>query len=199
MLPARRIVVRFSLNGMTLRLPAMTLLMSMSCVITNPTEFVQERPLTPPRIRDEQGVTRPRLGNLIELRETDTGVEFLVPVDDAYVGDVLQWQFFVNVDRDCRPTGGTGCEAQADGELSPDGNVRRYVELSLPEHRFAVGCNRVELWVSSSFRRTGDRHTPTRVGDVDSTTWWVFKRARAGAGDAGTLDPVESCANRVSP
>lgn len=170
------------------------------CIITNPTEFVAERPLTPPRIRDEQGTTRPRLGNILELQETDPNVTFYVPVDDTGTNDPLQWQFFVNADRDCRTSEGGDCSApQQSGELSADGNVRRYVEYTLRENRFVVGCNRVELWVSSRFLLSGNRHTPARVGDVDFTTWWVFKRGTSATGDGGLADPIESCGQRVQP
>ncbi len=182
--------------AMLARLSRVIFLMTTSCIITNPTEFVSERPLTPPRIRDVHGTTQPRLGNVVVLRSTDTGVDFYVPVDDANPNDLLQWQLFINVDRDCAPVDGVGCQPQQRGEIAPDGNVRRFVARRIQENRFVVGCNRVELWVSSSFSLSeGDGHTPSRAGDVDFATWWVFK----SPSDGTPVDPVESCAQRVQP
>lgn len=167
-----------------------------TCIITTPTEYIDEPLLTPPRIRDLPERTRPRLGNLIELRETDTAVVFEVPVDDTGVDDELQWQLFVNVARECGALEGM-CVPATHGAVRPNGTTRRLVEATLPEVSFATGCNRVELWVSSDFVFKGDVHRPRQTGDVDFATWWVFKRARGGVTDGGVIDPVESCAHRV--
>lgn len=170
------------------------------CIITNPTTFDPTPPLTPPRIRDESGVTVPRLGNIVELRDTDTAVTFSVPVDDEGTTDLLQWKLFINVDRECRTQEGAACDPWRHGEVPSNQRVRRIIDgISIPESRFATGCNRVELWVSSRFQFAGDSHEPTREGDVDFATWWVFKPARGGSGDGGVVDPIESCAYRVQP
>lgn len=181
---------------MLARLSRVIFLMTTSCIVTNPTEYVPERPITPPRIRDVQGTTRPRIGNIVQITESDPDVRFYVPVDDTGTNDSLEWRFFVNTDRDCNPTGDSNCGPQQDGEIPGDGAAeRRYVEHTIRGTLLAVGCNRVELWVSSHFLPQGDRHTPSREGDVDFVTWWVFK-APSGA---TTVDPIESCMQRVLP
>jgi hypothetical protein len=178
------------------RLSRVILLMTTSCIITNPTEYVTERPLTPPHIRDVRGTTRPRIGNLVEISDAEPDVTFYVPVDDAGTNDVLEWRFFINTDRDCNPTVDGNCLPQQDGEIRGDGvTERRYVEHTIRGSLLAVGCNRVELWVSSHFLPQGDRHTPQRAGDVDFVTWWVFKPPTGST----TVDPIESCAERVQP
>ena len=178
------------------RLLPLLLAMTTTCIITNPTKYDPEPLLTPPRIRDVPERTRPRLGNLVELRETDTTLVFEVPVDDTGVTDQLQWQLFVNVERECRSLE-SSCLPVERGTVAPNGTTSRVVEVTLPEVAFATGCNRVELWVSSNFRFDGDVHLPRQAGDVDFATWWVFKRARGVLADGGAVDPVESCANRV--
>lgn len=181
------------------RLLPLLLVMTTTCIITNPTSYDPAPVLTPPRIRDLAERTRPRLGNLIALRETDTSVVFEVPVDDTGVGDDLQWQLFVNVERECRSLDGT-CAATERGRVAPNGTTRRTVEVTLSEVALATGCNRVELWVSSNFELFGeDIHRPQQEGDVDFATWWIFKPARGAASDGGVVDPVEGCAYRVSP
>jgi hypothetical protein len=181
--------------AMRARLSQVIFLMTTSCIITHPTEFNPERPVTPPRVRDVRGTTRPRLGNLVQLSESEPDVRFYVPVDDEGASDSLQWKFFINTERDCAPSGDNSCGPQQSGEIAADGTARRYVEHTIRGTLLAVGCNRIELWVSSSFRLDGNQHTPTRAGDVDFVSWWVFKPPSGGA----TVDPVESCAQRVQP
>jgi hypothetical protein len=181
--------------AMLVRLTLITTLTTTSCLIVNPADSVQELPLTPPRIRDIQGRTRPRIGNLIEIRDTDPALVFDVPVDDVGVTNPIQWKLFVNFDRDCIPDENHDCEAGRAGEVAPDGTLQRRVRATLGENLFAVGCNRVELWVSSRFVLNGDRHTPLQPGDVDFASWWVFKRASGST----TIDPIGDCANRVQP
>lgn len=177
-------------------LPLLLVMTTTTCIITNPTSYDPEPVLTPPRIRDLPERTRPRLGNLISLRETDTTVVFEVPVDDSGVDDPLEWQLFVNVERECRSLD-AACSPAQRGTVAPNGAAQRVVEVTLAESALTPGCNRVELWVSSNFRFSGDVHRPQRDGDVDFATWWVFKRAAGGA-DAGAADPVESCVWRVT-
>jgi hypothetical protein len=179
------------------RLLPLLLAMTTTCIITNPTDYSTEPLLTPPRIRDVPQLTRPRLGNLVELRETDRSVVFEVPVDDTGVRDDLEWQLFVNVERECS-TLEASCRPVERGTISSNGTTRRLVEVTIPEVAFATGCNRVELWVSSDFNFDGDVHIPEQANDVDFASWWVFKRAREGSADGGVVDPVESCAHRVS-
>jgi hypothetical protein len=167
------------------------------CIIFNPTEYEPVRPLTPPRILDEPGVTSPRLGNIVVLRSNDIRVSFTVPVEDAGTSDDLFWQVFLNLDRECVPSAGNDCRALRSGSADPNGNTRREVTFELPESSFRAGCNRVELWISSRFRDSGDRHTPLRAGDVDSATWWIFRSATQS--DGGVVDPIETCAQRVTP
>jgi hypothetical protein len=176
-------------------LPLLLVMTTTTCIITNPTSYDPDPVLTPPRIRDLPGRTRPRLGNLISLRETDSSVVFEVPVDDSGLTDVLAWRLFVNVERECRGLE-AACLPSQQGFVAPNGTAQRVVEATLPESALAVGCNRVEVWVTSSFRGD-DWHVPSQPGDVDFATWWVFKRAAGGA-DAGVADPVESCAWRVT-
>lgn len=179
------------------RLLLLMLVMTANCIILDDTTYVPDPRVTPPRIRDLPERTRPRLGNILELRETEAGVTFEVPVDDLGVDDPLQWQLFVNVERECRTMEGA-CAPVARSTVAANGTTQRVVEVTLPEVSFVTGCNRVELWVSSDFDSEGV-HRPQQDGDVDFTTWWVFKRPRGGTGDAGAIDPVESCAWRVSP
>ncbi len=173
------------------------LMMTASCLITNPTSYVNERPLTPPRVRDVAGTTRPRIGNLVVVSDAEPDVRMYVPVDDTGSSDPLQWLVFLNTDRDCNPTNESNCGPLQSGEIAGDGaTTRRYVEYTLRGSLLAVGCNRVEMWVSSRFLLEGDRHTPAREGDVDFATWWVFK---PDATMGSTVDPVEACAQRVQP
>ncbi len=170
---------------------------AVGCLITSQSSFQPLPPVTTPIIVDEPGVTSPRLANLVVVERGDqtTLVSFRVPVDDDGLDDPLQFQFFVNTDRDCLPRdGGNNCEPTLRlGERAPTGARRRFVQqdITLPN----LGCNRVELWVSSHFLPEGDRHTPQRAGDVDFATWWIFKPATGAA----TVDPIESCAARVQP
>lgn len=178
---------------------------TVGCVITSQSSFQPLPAVTPPVIVDEPGVTSPRLSNIVVLERGDDPVQlsFRVPVDDDGVDDPLQYQFFVNADRDCLPRdGGNNCEPTLRlGERAATGMRRRFVEqsnLTIPN----LGCNRVELWVSSRFRLSGNYRTPEREGDVASATWWVFVRPRPGTTtdpDAGTADPVEQCPFLVQP
>jgi hypothetical protein len=171
-----------------------------ACLITRTEEVRVPTPLTRPRIQDVQGITTPRLGALFEVEETDrTTVEFRVPVEDDGVNDLLQWRFFVNDDRDCVPQdGGSNCDPvdqPTPRELPGNGNRVREIREFVPVPR--LGCNRIELWVSSRLRLSGNFRTPEREGDVDFTTWWIFVRPRDGSIPAG--DPVELCTNRLQP
>ncbi len=177
------------------------------CVLTlAPSGLADEPPVTPPVILDVQGVTEPRLHNLVTLEEggASTAVRFSVPVDDDNVLDRLQFQFFIDDVRDCVPRdGGTNCEPQERlGELGSTGDRRRVINRTL---RIAgIGCHRVELWVSSNFQLSGNFRTPVREGDVSFATWWIFLRSRPGMSpgtpaDGGVSDPVERCGFVVQP
>lgn len=176
-----------------------------ACLITRTEEVRVPAAVTPPRIQDEQGRTSPRLGALLEVDETDrTTVDFRVPVEDDNVDDLLQWRFFVNDDRDCVPLdGGTNCDPvdqPTPRELVSNGERVREIRETVPVPH--VGCNRVELYVSSRLRLSGNYRTPAIEGDIDFRTWWIFVRARGGAvpaGDGGVVDPIESCPFRVQP
>lgn len=178
-----------------------------SCLITRTEEVRVPTLLTPPIIQDIQGLTRPRLGALFEKDEAEGGnttVEFSVPIDDDGLEDLLQWRFFVNDDRDCVPQdGGSNCDPRDQPqprELPSNGSRRRYITETVPVPR--LGCNKVELYVSSRLRLSGNFRTPVREGDVAFTTWWVFVRPRAGAvptADGGAGNPVESCPFQVQP
>ena len=176
-----------------------------SCLITTPTEVREVAPVTPPRILDLQGTTRPRLGNLLVLTEGDPPLLFEVPVEDDNVNDRLQSQFFLNNNRDCVPIqGGASCEPNDRvREIDPNGQRVRTVRKEFRVEDFRIGCNRVELWVSSRFRLSGNFHTPDRPGDFDFASWWVFVRPRPGSGggegDGAVIDPVERCAYAVQP
>jgi hypothetical protein len=169
-----------------------------ACLITR-TEEVRVLPLlTVPRIQDVQGLTSPRLGALLEIEETDNTTQaFRVPVDDDGVNDLLQWRFFVNDNRDCVPQDGSvNCEPvnqPTPHEIPSTGAVRREIRetVQLPE----TGCNKIELYVSSRLRLSGNYRTPDREGDIAFTTWWIFVRPRSGSipADGGVGDQVESC------
>lgn len=186
------------------RIVLVTTSCAVGCLITSQSSFQPLPPVTTPVIVDEPGVTSPRLANLVVVERGDqtTLVSFRVPVDDDGLDDPLQFQFFVNTDRDCLPRdGGNNCEPTLRlGERAPTGARRRFVQqdITLPN----LGCNRVELWVSSRFRLSGNYRTPERDGDVSSATWWIFVRPRPGTTtdpDAGTADPVEQCPFLVQP
>lgn len=177
-----------------------------SCLITRTEEVRVPTPLTPPRIQDVQGLTNPRLGVLMEIDEVlgtngenVTTYPFSVPVDDDNVDDPVQFQFFVNADRDCVPRdGGANCEPDiplrlAGGQVG----IRRFVDRTIP---LVVGCNHIELYVSSAFRLDGNFHTPVRDGDVDFATFWIFVRsANPAVTDGGVEDPIERCQYLVQP
>ena len=174
-----------------------------ACLITRSTENLVS-PVTAPRIQDVQGITSPRLGALLVLQQGTgpTQVDFRVPVDDDGVDKSLEYQFFVNANRDCVPITGTSCEPDLRPEVVPaDGNVRRMVTrtITIPQ----TGCNRVELYVTSSqLLLSGNYRTPSVPGDIAFETWWVFVVARgstAGSGDAGVFDPLQQCAYLVQP
>lgn len=176
------------------------------CVLTSrPDELATEPPLTPPVIQDIQGLTTPRLHNLvlIETQTQSAQVGLRVPVDDDNVEDTLQYQFFVDDLRDCVPRdGGVGCEPLTTREIPPNGERRRIVSQQVRVS--GLGCHRVELWVSSRFQLSGNFRTPVREGDVSFTTWWVFLRSPSGmspgtSGDGGVSDPVERCGFIVQP
>ncbi len=159
-------------------------------------------PVTVPQIRDVQGFTSPRLGALLEIDEGEeaTTLEFRVPVDDDGVNDSMQYQFFVNEDRDCvARDGGVSCEpARRLGEVPPDGTRRRVISrvITFPD----VDCNRVDLYVSSRLLQSGNFRTPEREGDLAFQTWWVFVRPRTpSTADGGVVNPVESCGFMVQP
>jgi hypothetical protein len=170
-----------------------------ACLITRTDEVRVPTPLTRPRIQDVQGLTTPRLGALLLVDGTDgNAVEFRVPVDDDGVNDPLQFQFFVNDDRDCVPQdGGPSCEPTSRlGAVPSNGTTRRIINKSFLVSDLDVGCNRIELYVSSAFRIEGNFRTPVRDGDVDFRTWWVFVRS-----PNGTLPPtsIEACRQLVQP
>lgn len=161
--------------------------------------------LTPPRIQDVQGLTSPRIGALLEVPETDnTTYAFRVPVDDDGVTDLLQWRFFVNDDRDCVPQdGGLNCEPvnqPTPHELPSNGMVRREIRETVQLPR--LGCNKIELYVSSRLRLSGNYRTPDREGDLDFRTWWIFVRPRSDTppvGDGGVVDQIEACPFALQP
>jgi len=177
------------------------------CLITNPPTFLSEPPLTPPQIVDEQGVTEPRVGNILDLTAPADGrptvVTFRVPIVDEGVNERLWYQFFLNNDRDCiELDGGVPCEPSDRLRTIPgNGQRRRFVTGSVSLTQ--LGCNRIELWVTSSeFLQSGNYHTPRREGDVAFAYWWVFVRPAPGGvtgGDAGVGDPIENCRHLVQP
>lgn len=177
---------------------------AVGCLITSPSSFQALPPVTAPVIVDEPGVTSPRIGNIIIVDQGDSPTlvqSFRVPVEDNGLFDPLQFHFFVNADRDCLArNGGNNCQPQAFGEKMGDGTRRRLLVQEVPITE--LGCNRVELWVSSRFSLSGNYRTPERDGDVASATWWIFVRPRPGTitdPDAGTANPVEQCRFLVQP
>lgn len=200
---------RFSQRGTLLamvpvRVMAITTsVLAAGCLVTPPPDFPAEAPLTAPVIVDVQGLTTPRVGNIVSVVRGDAParVTFRVPVDDANPDDQIQYQFFVNDNRDCLSSdAGVDCAPGRFGRRVATGERRRLITETLSFD--TLGCNRVELWVSSGFVFGGNFRTPQRDGDFAFATWWVFVRAQpgaAGASDAGVTDPVESCANLVQP
>lgn len=182
----------------------MTSALATGCLVAPPPDFPTEAPLTAPVIVDVQGLTTPRLGNIVSVTRGDAParVTFRVPIDDENADDLVQYQFFVNDNRDCLSgDGGAGCAPGRVGERVPTGARRRIITETLSFD--TLGCNRVELWVSSRFIFGGNFRTPLREGDVSFVTWWVFVRSNVGSGtvtdDAGVTDPIERCDNIVQP
>lgn len=173
------------------------------CLIAPPPDFPTEAPLTRPVIVDLQGFTTPRIGNIVSVTRGDAParVTFRVPVDDDNPDDLLQYQFFVNDNRDCLSgDAGAGCAPGRVGERASTGDRRRVITETLSFD--TLGCNRVELWVSSRFIFGGNFRTPVREGDFASVTWWVFVRSNVGGtvpSDGGVTDPIEGCTNLVQP
>lgn len=175
-----------------------------ACLFAPSPSFPDAAPLTRPILVDVQGDTTPRLGNIVSVVRGDAParVTFRVPVDDENADDLVQFQFFVNDNRDCLSgDAGAGCAPGRVGERPPTGARRRVITETLTFD--TLGCNRVELWVSSRFIFGGNFRTPLREGDFAFTTWWVFVRAAPGTGggssDAGAADPIEACGNLVQP
>lgn len=177
----------------------MVLLASTSgCLITDPIPYVGEAPLTPPRIVDQAGVTRPRLGNVVIATQVPYTVEFRIPVEDDGLTDPIEFEFFVDQARECidpeidgGADGGVTCEPNGPtGTVEPDGTLRRIIRKSVPLSR---GCHRIELWVTSSrFPQRGNYHTPSRAGDVAFASWWVFVPEMSGGSvDVSTCTPVQ--------
>jgi len=177
--------------------------LAVGCLIAPAPDFPTEAPVTAPVIVDVQGVTTPRLGNIVSVTRGDAParVTFRVPVDDDNADDLVQYQFFVNDNRDCfSGDGGAGCTPLRAGVRPPTGSRRRIITETLSFD--TLGCNRVELWVSSRFIFGENIRTPAREGDFAFVTWWVFVRSSVGGGtvtDAGAPDPIESCVNLVQP
>lgn len=172
-----------------------------SCLITRTEEMRVPSPLTVPRIQDVQNITSPRIGALtrIDEDERETTQEFVVPVDDDGVNDTMQFQFFVNEGRDCIIDGGVSCEpTNRLGEVPPNGDVRRYIRRTIKD--LVVGCNRVDLYVSSRIPQSGTFRTPERAGDLAFQSWWIFVRSRTpSTADGGVSNPVENCPFQVQP
>lgn len=171
------------------------------CLLAPPPNLPAVPALTPPVIVDQPGLTTPRLGNQINVVRGDSipQVAFRIPVNDDNVNDRIAFQFYVNSNRDC--VGGPCIPVFAE-ERAPNGERQRIITHSLSFS--TLGCNRVELWVSSDFdTRGGNFRVPAREGDFDFATWWVYVKAAPGAGgvnpDAGVEDPAENCANLVPP
>jgi len=176
--------------------------LSTACLITRTEEVRVPPPLTPPRIQDIQGLTTPRLGTLLVVDPDQTAVTFRVPVEDDGVDDLLQWRFFVNDDRDCVPQeGGANCapiNQPTPRELPGNGTRLREIRESVRIPR--SGCNRIELYVSSRLRLSGNFRMPERPGDIAFTTWWVFVRQSVPRPPDGSIDDsVESCPFRPQP
>jgi hypothetical protein len=172
------------------------------CLFAPPPNLPAEPAVTPPVIIDQPGITVPRLGNQINVVRGDSipQVMFSIPVSDDNLGDRLQFQFYVNSDRDC--VGDRSRCAPVDfGDREPNGMRQRTITRTLSFS--TLGCNRVELWVSSRFTTGDNFRTPARPDDFDFATWWVYVKAAPGAGgptsDAGAEDPAENCANLVPP
>lgn len=173
-----------------------------SCLVTRTEEVRVPSPLTRPVIQDVQGFTTPRLGALLEIDQGEdlTTLEFRVPVDDDGVDDPMQFQFFVNEDRDCVPRdGGASCEpTRRLGEVPANGMRRRLITRTITFTE--TGCNRVELLVASRIPQSGNFRTPERADDSDFRTWWIFVRPRTSTPtDGGVVDPVEACRFLVQP
>ncbi|MBL8603370.1 MAG: hypothetical protein JNK72_15705 [Myxococcales bacterium] len=172
------------------------------CLIPSAPEFATEPPLSPPQIVDAPGLTRPRVGNIVLVEQGNAQselIEFNIPVDDLGVDETLQFNFFVNGDRDCVQSNGASDCAQTENlrELPPSSDRARRRFITWSRSFRQLGCNRVELYVTSSrFLLNGNFHTPARDGDLAFASWWVFVRAPAGStstSDAGTGDSVERC------
>lgn len=162
-----------------------------------------EAPVTRPVFIDQAGVTSPRLGSQVNLVRTNSNpqVSFVIPVEDENVNDLVQFQFYVNADRDCVGGDMNRCLPSAFGVREPNGTRLRRIERTLTFSN--LGCNRVELWVSSRFTSGDNLRTPARAGDFAFTTWYVYVRAAPGTGgggaDGGVEDPAENCAFLVPP
>ena len=172
------------------------------CLVAPPPSLPTEPPVTRPVFVDQAGQTSPRLGSQVNVTRADSNpqVTFRVPVDDENVNDALQFQFYVNADRDCVGGDRTRCLPSAFNTYPPANRRQRIIEQTLTFG--TLGCNRVELWVSSQFTTGDNLRTPAREGDFAFTTWYVYVKAAPGtgvAGDAGAEDPAENCAHLVPP
>ncbi len=123
------------------------------CLLAPPPNLPAQAAVTPPVIVDQPGLTTPRLGNQINVVRGDSipQVTFRIPVDDENVNDLVQFQFYVNTDRDCVGGDMNRCLPSAFGSREPNGDRRRLIERTLSFS--TLGCNRVELWVSSTSTR----------------------------------------------
>jgi hypothetical protein len=123
--------------------------------------------------------------DLSDIEPGDAGVSadlfFEVAVRDPDINQPLEWQVWVNY------TGGSSGTATrgtllADPQTDPDRRTRR---LSFGLSRASlIGCNRIELQVSSEFS-FADQREPVLEGDVAMATWWVV---------ADRTVPISSCA-----
>lgn len=186
-------MVRFLLSFMRRVAIMVALTSTAGCLVTEPVQFPDGSVLTPPRLVDQAGVTRPRLNNVVVvLQPAPYRIDFRIPVEDDGLNDPISYAFFVDQQRDCvsDADGGLTCDPQGPtGTIEADGNLRRVIVKSF---NLEAGCRKVELWVTSSrFLANGNFHTPERAGDVASATWWVFVPPMAGVPVTGNeCNPV---------
>ena len=175
------------------RLLPLLLVMTTTCIITNPTSYdlepVSHAAAHPRPARADAA----RLGNLVSRcgDRHHRGVP-KCRVDDSGVDDPLEWQLFVNVERECRSLD-AACSPAQRGTVAPNGRRSGWSRtLASRRSRRVQPCRAL---VSSNFRFGDGNYWPQRDGDVDFATGG-FKRAAGGRRGRGR--PGESCAWRVT-
>ena len=166
-------------------------MLMMGCLVTDKIEVEQEQNLPPSSVFRSNDPDRPSPARIHTFDITGTSARdggvgaaeltFEVEVRDpnleqGLVAQILTDTGTANIDR----IGSTGALTRAfqfrlnAADLSPDGDPSR-----------AIGCHRVELWVSSSF--LGNR-VPADENDVAAMFWWI----RAVGATPGEID-LSSC------